>query len=511
MPISVPRVVLAAKDGAPRRTDPRSFLAKGVAMLPSMAVPLAALAFSTRERMPLELLLPLALGAVLLTFAVGWAQWRRTTYRVGAADIRVESGLLSRSARSLPFERIQDVSLEQALVPRLLGLAEVRFETGAGGKDELALAFLPLAEGERLRDLVRERRDADAAAPGPEQVEEERVLFTMGPRRIALFGLFQFSLIVVAVVAGAVRQFEFLLPFDPWELGEWQRVLAGPGAWLAGLGTSAQVVGAMLAVAALLLVGTLSGLARTAAREWGFTLTRNAKGFRRQRGLFTRTDVVMPVHRVQAVGIATGPVRGRFGWHGAGFVSLATDGAGGNHQVAPFARMEEIAPIVAEAGFPLPPPGLDWRLLAPAHRVVAALRTFAGWLLAAGVLAAAQALLPPGWWSDPTWLLLPLLGGAARAAYVWGELRRERYGLDERLIYRRGGWLAPHLAVAAREKLHSVELYRGPVGKRLGYVTVRLGLAGGTFAIPAVPEDDAQRLRAALLESMTRRDFSAVD
>ena len=69
------------------------------------------------------------------------------------------SGLLSRAARSVPYERIQDVSVEQKRIPRLFGLVEVKFETGAGGGDDLKLAYLTEAEGDRLRDTVKARRE----------------------------------------------------------------------------------------------------------------------------------------------------------------------------------------------------------------------------------------------------------------------------------------------------------------------------------------------------------------
>lgn len=512
--LSVPRVAGASARPEARRTAPHGVLVKAVGSLPSLIPAVAALLFTQRDApAPLAAVLPLAALLVVTVCVVSYLTWRRTTYRVGAEDIRVESGIVSRAARSVPYERIQDVSLEQAFLPRLFGLVEVRFDTGAGAKDEVKLTYLTHAEGERLRDLVRERRaGSDASLPaGAEAVDAgERVLFAMPPRRVLTLGLFQFSLVVVGVVAGAVQQFDFLLPFDPYDLDDWQRRLAGPGAWLAGLGAGAQAVGAVLALLSLGFIGVLSGVGRTALKEWNFTLTRTSKGFRRRCGLLTRTDMVMPVHRVQAVEVATRPVRYRFGWRSAAFISLGSESGSHGGVIAPLARLEEIAPLAQEAGFPLPPDDLPWHPLVAFYARVEALRSAARWLLATGVLAVNIALWPSGVWSDWRWLLAPLVLGAARSAYRWGELRHQRYALDARLLYRAGGWLAPHLALAAREKLHSAEIFQGPVGRRLGYVTLKLGLAGGTFTVPALTPAEAERLRAALLESMTARDFSAV-
>src|SRR5690606_2931745 len=134
----------------------------------------------------------------------------------------------SRHARAVPYDRVQDVSLEQKLLPRLFGLAEVRFETGAGGKDEISLAYLSLEEADRLRELVRERKAeaiaADEGASDAAITEVEAaapVLFAMDERRILTFGLFEFSLVIFAVLLGAAQQFEFLLPFEPWDWEAW--------------------------------------------------------------------------------------------------------------------------------------------------------------------------------------------------------------------------------------------------------------------------------------------------
>ena len=220
-----------AADGLPRRTDPRTFIVQALQTLPNMALPFAALAFTFRDngRFALPVLLGLVALFLLLNTVFTFLAWWRQTYRVGESDIRLESGVLSRAARSVPYDRIQDVSLEQGFIPRLFGLTMVKFETGAGGSDEISLAYLTNEEGARLRELVRELRDeadgvptggvqaADAANASPRDTDAT-VLFAMGPRRLFVFGLFEFSLAVVAFVGAAAQQFDFLLPFDIWAL-----------------------------------------------------------------------------------------------------------------------------------------------------------------------------------------------------------------------------------------------------------------------------------------------------
>lgn len=492
----------------PRRTSPLGFIAKGLQGLQRAILPMVAVAFGMRDE-SFGLLAALGLGLVIAAFAVGvrYLHWLRLTYTVGETDIRVESGLLSRAARSVPFERIQDVSLEQSLIPRLLGLVEVRFETGAGGKDELKLAYLTAAEGEELREVIRARKDGvELAARAETQASDEDAaepaatrLYEMDTRRLVTFGLFEFSLAVVAVIGGALQQFGDFMPFNIWNVNEWQENFAGPFAWLMGMGPSVQAIGVVLALISLAVVGFGTGLVRTVLRDWGFTLDRTEKGFRRRRGLLTRTDVVMPAHRVQAVRINTGIIRKRFGWHGLSFVSLAQDSGASNHIVAPFAQMEELEPIVRSACFDTPPEDAGWQRGAVNYRLDKA-------LLAAGVLVPASVITTVI--AGPLLGILPIAGAAfiaMREAFLW---RFERHCLTGRQLFIGSGWLAPELSIASRIKLQSVEISQNFIGRRRNYSTLQLGLAGGKMALRGIAPQRAYELRDAILASIAEKDFS---
>src|SRR3546814_12283354 len=78
-----------------------------------------------------------ALGLfLLLSLVFAWLAWLRFRFAVGADEIVIESGVLARQHRTIPFDRIQDVSIDQGLVARAPGLAPAGFETGAGGGRE---------------------------------------------------------------------------------------------------------------------------------------------------------------------------------------------------------------------------------------------------------------------------------------------------------------------------------------------------------------------------------------
>ena len=493
----------------PLRTAPVSVILGALGSIRSAIFPAIAIAFSGIGGDGRFLIaIGVGVASVLIGTAFSYAGWRRLTYSIGETDIRVESGLFSRSARSVPYERIQDVSLEAKPLARMLGLVAVKFETGAGGGDDLTLEYLTDGEGERLRQLVRERREDEAGAVDPAApetraaAEKGDVLYALTPGRLATFGLFEFSLAVFAVLGGGLQYVDNVTDIDVWNVDLWRGWLEEQGSVVASLGPYAQAAGAIAGLLGLVVIGIVTGVVRTALRDWGFTLTRSPRGFRRQRGLLTRTDVVMPVHRVQGLVIGTGLVRYRFGWHGLSFVSLAQDAEGESHVVAPFAQMDEIAPIVAAAGFALPDDATRWQRASKQQRNDKAALDAAIFVLAT---------IPTAIFAPFGLFLIPLgLAVIAVAAnlYAW-EFRR--HALGDTQIFATTGLMSPTSRIATRLKLHSVEIAQGPLARWRGYATVHLGLAGGDFAIPGVPLAEARSLRASIMETIAATDYSRLD
>ncbi|MGA9581872.1 MAG: PH domain-containing protein [Allosphingosinicella sp.] len=450
--------------GADRRLHPGTIALRFLKEAPQtlLALP-AALAFSSRMDLSGALYLAAGLGAVLL--AAKWLAWRRFTYGVGAAEIVIESGILNRNRRSIPFDRVQDVDIERSFLARLFGLAKVRIETGAGGKDEGLLDSVSLAEAQRLRETVRARQ-AGAATASEREAEEpvQRILFAMDPPRLLLFGLFNFSLVYIAGLFAILQTFDRFLPFDIYDPARWVGLVDEylPSRWTFG------AIAAVLFVATAL--GAVAGVARTFARDHGFRLSLEGDRLRREQGLFTRKEAVISRRRVQLALVGGGPVRGLFGWSGLSFQTLGAGAERGGHQsAAPFATRSEIEAVLAEAApLRLPPPH---ELVQVSRRHI--LRSVAGTLLPALVGIAALSYWSP--FAPALLAALPLLAVAAAL-----ERRFHRYALSgdllfvSRGVWRRRLWLIP------LRNVQSLSLSRGPIQRRLGLATLAIDTAGAS-------------------------------
>jgi putative membrane protein len=436
-------------------------------------------------------------AVLLVVMAAGLLlYWRRFEYRVGAQEIRIDSGIINRTHRSIPFDRVQDVDISQGPVARLLGIASVKFETGgsAGGNGEDGvLHAIALERAEDLRRLVRASRSAaETATQDPVEAAEQPPIYAMDGRRLLLGGVFNFSLALFGGLAGLTQTMGDVIGFDPLSRRFWRSTLnrGDPLArYIAAHAGAAAVAGVLV----LVVIGIGTGIVRSFVRDYGFRLERAATGLRRRRGLITRTDVTLSVKRVQAAIIGSGPVRDRFGWRDLKLQSLARDeGGGGDHVVAPLANDDEVAAILAE---------LEWRPVATDLEWAGVSRAYV-WVFALGLsplllVAAVESFVSP-------WLGLAIV--AVLAALVigrWLAWRRTRYALDDDRLLVSSGWWRRRLVILPLARIQSSDIAENFLSRRFGTATLRLGVAGGSgfsaHMIPALPRETARALRRELL------------
>ena len=447
----------------------------------------------------------LMLGGIGLLMVIGvFLTWRRFEYRVGVNEIRIDSGILSRTHRSIPFDRIQDVDITQGPLARLLGLARVKFETGGSAgnnQDDGALTAIALPRAEALRDLVRARRGTapDVAAgvgveDAPGLAPVSAPVFAMDLRRVLLAGLFNFSLAIFAGLFGLSQTLGDVAGFDFFTRRFWRDALDA-GSPLADLILAHQIVAVIAGTVMLAVIGVATGVARTVMRDYRFRLDRSGTGLRRRRGLLTLTDVTLPLARVQAGIVGTGPLRARFGWHELKLQSLAQDeGKKGDHVVAPLAHDTEVAAILDQLGWRAVEQGVEW------HRVSSAY----AWqfTLAFGLL-----LIP----AAAQMTVVPIAGGAGIAivaaliAARWLGWRRYRYAVDGDRLLVSSGWWRRRLILLPLASIQSVDLHENAIGRRFGVASLAIGVASGrgfsSHGVVALPRDVARALRGTLLAS----------
>ena len=254
--------------GESRRLHPATLIVRWLRIVPQMLGGGAAYGFATAREAPGRILLFVGIGA-LIGVAVALLAWWRFRYTVGPGEIVIESGIVRRQRRVIPYDRVQDVAIERRLLARLFGTAKVRIETGGSGADEGNLDMISLADAYALRDRLRtipprhgegdHAKHGGGAGTAVERQDAEPVLFELTLGRLLYSGLFNFSLLFLAAIFAVAQNLEQIgvVSIEDWLTPE--RAESARGYFNVRL--------ALLLVPLLVLLGLVSGIARTVARD----------------------------------------------------------------------------------------------------------------------------------------------------------------------------------------------------------------------------------------------------
>ncbi|UQN31070.1 PH domain-containing protein [Brachybacterium kimchii] len=493
----------AGQDGS-RRTHPLTPLLTGWKIFAGVIAVIAAqnLAQLVDEFTVRRALLGLGALAIALVIAVGVSAltWWRTTYEISSDGVTRRSGLLTRTGRTAPRERIESVSVERPAVPRLLGLAKVRVEFAGGSESHLDIAYVTAADADTIRteilDVTVGRQDrtageagaaaerptaegpaaegpaADGAAGVPPQGPVSPAEEAPGApardrglrenlREVAYDGVTDGDLIAQIPTT---RLLHAMLRDVGWLIGlvigvVWI-IVAAVIAWRtdgAGAGLIAAALPAIVAVPQAVLHRLEGG--------WGFVSRDTDRGLRMRRGLFsTRTDN-LGAGRVQDLRL-----RRPLLWRGPGWTEARVSVAG----------IGEDDSSAATSALPV---GTREELL----------RTLGH-------------LLPTLGTEDDAALLDRLLTARARdlggigprhRLFVIGRRTRRVLLLPGALVLR-SGVITAKVQIVPRERIQGLSLAQGPVGRMTSTATLAVGVAAARAEIAGVDIADLLELEDAL-------------
>ena len=430
----------------------------------------------------------LAVGITLLSLLTATLTWWRFSYADGPSAVVVTRGLLSRSVRTVPTDRIRGVEIETPLLHRLFGLVRVRIDAAAGavsGKDEeVVVDGVPPAEGDRLRTAVLTHRTAPSAEPGvdgvaAEQLPEEE--FARFDNRWLLYAplVGSYLAIPVAAVGAGFRLLDELGRSIMPDLDE----LHLAGGWALTLGA---VGGLLLLLAAGAVVGAV-------LVNWGFSLTRRGGSLIAVRGLITRRHTELEIDRIRGCTVSEGL---GMRWVRAARVSALVTGlgdAGRRGQLLPLGPRSE-AWALAERLVVTPGPLVPHPPAARRRRIVRAVATG---LLVTGIGAAAT-VIAGWWWVLAAGIALTVLGvpvGLGRYASLGHAVGRESFTV-------RSGWLVREQAVLQRRAVVGWRVRQSFFQRRAGLATVVacVGAGSGGYAAVDLASADVASFTAAASE-----------
>ncbi|GAA4958024.1 PH domain-containing protein [Streptomonospora halophila] len=431
-----------------------------------------------------------AAAAVATMLASGLFTWYTVRYQVGAERLEIRRGLIGRSRRSIPLERIRGVDISANLLHRMLGLAVVKIEAaaGGGGSEEGKLDAVTAQEAERLRrvllrrraylrgdsgDLPRAEGAAEVRAPAEGEESDTEVYFTV-PASWYLYSVLSLGylltpFVALATLVGVLGQGlgeRAAERFGDLALGIYERA--------SEMAVSLLVAGAVLAVLVLLLAMPLFAVVSYTVTHWRFTLRRRGDALIAERGMLTRQSVTLEKRRIRGHELADNPLeRTRSAVHLRAIVT-------GLGQTATRAMLMPIGPrsrveeVVEHALSPFRGTLARHPRAALGRRLFRAVAPFA-------VAAAAAALLAPPWVAG-VFALLALLG----VPLGIDRYRSLGHGDDGRQVSVRSGSLRRVQAVVVRDAIIGWTWRQTLFQRRAGLADLELSVGAGSGGYSAI-------------------------
>ena len=457
-------------------------------------------------------------GVVGLVIGLGVLSWWFTRYQITPDHVRFRNGAIFRTQRQARLDRVQGIDIERKFLPRIFGLASLKFDVADGGSTALELSYLRRDKARELRHqllgAVREASGSgtvthgdtkglhgfdDAAgsrfgAPNPvaaahrpapwdhsPQAQEQRAL-------LAQYGAGS-SLTADEERSREVRAAQRLgLLTDQDDQDQQRRVFTVPTSrvllsLLLSWSTVSAVFFAVVAVVVWrwnpealrvlipsylpVVIMIVSGLYNRLESSWGFTLSQVQVGVRVRSGLLNERSSTIPVGRVQALQVSKPMLWRVFDGHRVKVITAGKGGAddleGLRSLVLPVGSPENVAEIL-ELVLPLAEP--------PTELVRDGLN---------GIDGDQNYTISPrrARWVDPlTW-------------------RRTGFAMDNAVLAMRWGRLNRNVSVIPHHKTQSLGLQQGPVDRRMKLASIHAHMIAGPVTT-AIYHLDVRQSRALL-------------
>ncbi|QIG41109.1 PH domain-containing protein [Microbacterium sp. 4R-513] len=254
------------------------------------------------------------LGVLIALIVIFYLSWRFHTFRITGDDVEVRSGILFRTQRRAPLDRVQGVNLTRPMLARLLGMAKLEV-VGAGTDANVKLEYLSTTNAEAVRaDILRlasGRRLAEAAAQAGGDVALSRVGAISQTVSRGITGLIEGDEAPVPVPESVV---------DIPVLRLLVSHVISPATVFLVLGIAAIAVGSSVGSPWILfamvptIIGFVAYWIRSILRSLRYSIAPTPDGVRITFGLLTTITEIVPPGRVHAVEIAQSILWRGFGW-----------------------------------------------------------------------------------------------------------------------------------------------------------------------------------------------------
>ena len=407
------------------------------------------------------------IGLILLLLIFEFLKWRSFTYEWNDKEIRIASGIWTKTKTSVPRSAITAVDRSANPIMKLCGLVTLKLETAAGGKEaDVILSYIP--------DHLAE-----------EWLEEEQhshTAYRFTGKELFLYGASSpATLVAMGAVIGLLS--DFWSPDHILEKKEWWKHQE-LWLWIAGL------------AGAVLLLWIIASLV-VASKYYGFTLERNEGVLTISKGLWNRRTMRIRAGQIQSLVLMQHPLQALFGYVSVRVHLTSSGDEDGSFDNVLFPLLKKrdlnswITYYTPEYTLPLGKTPLPRQFQrAPIWR---------------NIIMTAWTLLLFFWKAWTLWITIPLILIAAGLGYLQGKTAA--WDVTDYHIAFTSQRFAKWTAIIPMSRVQCVKIYTTPFGRQRGYSTIAVhhmsSFVGHAAELSYVPTPVAKRIVS--LYQMNRR------
>lgn len=453
-------------------------------------LPAFAVGFAKVKENP-SVWLPLLTGLVVLAVISALLQYWFFSFRLAQDTIEIRSGVLAKKHLNLPFQRIQNVTLEQPIYYRPNQSVCMILDTAGSATQEAKIVAIPMANAESLKkQIVNQRKpnkELDAAENYSAVFQSERVLNRRSLKDLIIHGITNNRVwIIVAVLAPIYDDMASYLVsgldylgidlqhyFDAQTQTVWQLALA----FLSLVFIGAFSVGVVSVLGSIIMF-------------YDFTLSKNEDRYIRRSGLFTKQEITMRLSRLQVfaakqdwLDVLLGRINLELKQNNAGVVN-PNDGAQSNKIIVPSVTHNEANEIALDA--------LPYNHIYTANYQSISRRFIARqcllWVLPICAIIAFASFVNDtmlGYFIAPSVFALLML-------LVWCRWKRWGFASDDTFICIRKGVLGVDYYCFPIYKVQQTRYSQSLFMKRNELANIQFVLASGAIGLPFIPQQYAK-------------------
>jgi len=461
-------------------------------------------------------------------------------YRFSESELIVKEGILHRTERHIPYQRIQNIDTTRNIFHRVLCVADVRIQTASGSKPDAELRVLSMSAVEIMRQYVFEYKGHNPPVSNEEDVAGEPNVSDIagisekysgemmsvkegesvgdvshGMKPVASHVIAQNSvsdLLKLGVISNRGMLFVTATMGILWQFNvmpSWAQLehiiesATGITRWTA----STIVFFACISILTAVVVLRLLSIAWSILTLYNFTLMRAGDELNTRFGLFTDRLITIPRHRIQLIDISATLLHRAFKQVGmrartAG-ADMRQENSGIRDWLLPLLRENGIKRLLEEVQPELEWDAVEWQRLSQRAKRRVFIRSIIVLMIPSIGLSI---------WQWP-WGALAFAGSVFwAAAYSRVMIKYTRYALSPTAIWFRSGWLSRKLRVVRLSKIQTVSLMESPFDRRHGMVSLRIdtansGIGKYAISIPYMPIDKALEIYERISAKAAETEF----